>query len=731
MFEQLAVARNMTNMQKKTVVLILVLIVFCLSIVSLNLYAAENTQEEEAWRVLQPDIRVLWTMETGGEVLHSSRLWDLIYDLKRFIQVYHDSSHVPEAYFLLGLAYSRAGYSPEAEAHWMITAKYYPETNWAGDALSMLAKHLQESGNAKKLERYYIELVENFPNSNAALSMKSVMAIEALEKGRLDIAEAVVKDIEKKVKDVEINVPKFLDLKARLAAAKGNLEEARLLWIHYLNLIKTPEIRADILYRIAETYRKSGEPLKARKYFALIKRDFPSTMEAKFASFRMSEIEERARQSMEGFVSGLGQKNLQVVDQLYTDIIKKYPDHPVTKEVMAELIQVKMDENKFLEALQLAETFGVKHPESKLINKVTDMALESSKFLIADANSIEKANRVVSWARDFINKKGLNEIQKIVAKAGDKVWQNLISMLYENKMFYETLEEFSQYRAVAGEEDDGVKKSQKLVAGSASRLSQELVEEEKFMELLNYYYKNRKLLDNLIAPGFQLDVGKAWKSIGDPSAAMKAFYREFHQYGTSSTGLNALLELADSAVSEGRLGEAKNAVLLYDMAMKDVYQSPAAYLVKAKTAFKSGDWASAFNLAKETLADNGNESRGAEIAYEASVKLGRWDYVKKIWERFSPVFSDKEDKLRLWGDAALELIEPDIALDAYNRLIEIDPENSATKWKIAKAKALKGDSKGSFEVLDTLSTSKDGIWSEVARADKLFDEFMQGPAGEL
>jgi tetratricopeptide (TPR) repeat protein len=687
---------------------------------------------DEAWQLIQSETEMLWSVDSRVEGSGGRQLWEVISALKHYIQNYPESSHIAEAYYLLGVAYSRAGYMPEAEAHWMITAKYYPETSWAGDALSMLARWLEESGDTKKLDAFYRELVKSFPRSNAALAMETVLGIEELEKGRIDLARAVVRDVEKKRKDAGVTIPRLLDLKARIAEIEGRDKDARQLWIHYLNLVKAPEIRADILYRIAETYRKAGKPLDAHKYYALIKRDFPFMKEAQFARFRMAEIEERARGRMEGYVSGMGYRNLTKIDNLYTNIIRNYPEHPITMEVMTELMQIKLDEHRNLQALKLAREFSRKYRQgSRFSKRVENMAKKAAAQLVADTDNTVSAQQAVEWCRQFIKKENNNRIEEIAARAGISIWYRLLDMLLAAGDYFTLLESFREYEGVAGSDEPEVAKGRQIALAAVSRLGEELLESGKDMQLLNYYYHNRKFIDSLKSPGFYLLVGRAWEKVGVPPAAMGFFYMEYQDRGESREGGAALMALATSAVSNHMPEQAENALLLYDRINRNAALSPAVSLVRARAAFARGKWLPAFNMAKDALSGNETATAGAEIAFKAAVLLGRWEYVRRIWDRFAERFQAGKELLRLWGDTALGLMEPEPALEAYGFLKELEPDDISTDWKIARAQEIKGDIKGAEDTGKGVAAVGKSIWSDAAGAENDYMEFVSGPAGEL
>lgn len=709
----------------------LVVITLCLLFFSSDAFGRDE-QAEEVWRFIQSGAEILWNVESGEDRANSRQLWEVIHNLKQFVQHYPESRHLPEAYYLLGIAYYRVGYFPEAEAHWLITARYYPETSWAGDALNMLSRFLEETGNTRKLEAFYRELVRSFPKSHTALVMEAVLGIEELNKGRIDMAEAVVGDIEKKKKNAGVTIPRLLDLKARIAEHKGDDVEARKLWLHYLNLVKNPEIRADILYRIAETYRRAGEPLEAHKYYALIKRDFSSLKEARFARFRMAEIEERARERMEGYVSGMGYRNLTGIDHLYTGIIRKYPDHPITMEVMAELIGIKLDENRNLQALQLAEEFSRKYANgSRFMKRVEDMARKAAERLIKDTDNIVMLKEAVTWCRRFIKKDNNNKIEEIASKTGISLWRSLLEMLYKNRDYYNLLDSFGDYQKIAGTGDPHVIKASSVARAGASKLAEDLLKSAKYARLLNYYYNHREFLDKLDVPGLFIYVGKAWEKAGSPGAALDFFYREYFLRGEGPEGAAALVPIAAVSAQNNLLDQADSAFMIYDKINENSVIPPEVSLLKAEAACKKGDWLAAFNMSKDAMAGNNTAYAAAETAFMAAVNLGKWDYVMRIWDKFSKGFKHKDADLRLWGDTALQLLEPDAAMKPYKLLVEMDPKDRSTEWKIARAKELKGDFKGADEIRKKVAGSPASLWSGAAAADNDYSEFMRGPAGEL
>jgi tetratricopeptide (TPR) repeat protein len=322
-------------------------------------------------------------------------------------------------------------------------------------------------------------------------------------------------------------------------------------------------------------------------------------------------------------------------------------------------------------------------------------------------------------------------VQTEASRAGVAVWKRFLELLYADKKYYKLLSSFSDFEKTVGDSNKTVQEAKKIARKALSELSDMLLKKGNFMELLNYHAKNREMIHSLNANSVHYNIGRAWQMAGVPDAAMKAFYLEYQTSGKSKTGAKSLLALARAAVSDGKADEALDALTIYDSITEESSISPEVSLLKARASYEAGDWLAAFNLAKDTLSDNATAGQGGEILFKAAVMLGRWEYARRAWSRFSERFTQKNYDLQLWGDTALELAEPSVAIEAYSILLEAEPDNPATIWKVAKAKKMLNDMEGAKEMTGRLANANDSFWADIASSETAYQDFMNGIAGEL
>ncbi len=725
--------------------------------------AKELPPDEVAWKAISPQLEIFWKDVEDSPFQAAKGAWPVIESLKGFIKEYPSSIHVPEAYYDLGEAYASISFVPEAIAHWRIVAKYYPDSKWAGEALTALVAYMKEQGQTNKLVAFYRELMRQFPDSKAAKTAKIILAIQALKEGKIKLATRVADQMAKASPSIEVEVPQFLDLEARLAEERGHYEEARRFWIHYINLIKLPSHRAQALFHIAETYRKEGSALKARKYYALIRRDYSNLPEALFARFRMAQMEEKAKKRLSRYVKGtFRQQDTTLEDQLFSKIVEQFPDYPLTHEVEFELTRLKLREKKFLDVLELAWNFKQQSPSNPYLARILECAREAEKALVSAEPGIHKLQEMVAFGSPFIQAHSNDPLASSIANLTQVLWLRLMNRLVGRHDPRKALDEYWRFRRIyKGLKDKGtLTKARPVAAKALLALDRDLLKQKRPMDLVNYHFIHRDAIEELDIPEHQLLLGHAWGEIGVPKAALRAYFRAF-EMGTTQN-LHAVRSLdaapqgtktrprgrgyiftankkaelfiawASQALKDGDLSAAENILNLLDSQCPDAAIGPRALALKARLAAKRGDWVASFNMAQDSL-DRKARKGTRLLLFNASVKLGEWNQVHEQWTRIEKDLdpAQKALLLRSWGDEALNLEQPSEALSAYNRLSKLEPDNPAVVWRLALARTRAGKENETANPWQSLLKSTDPFWSKVAKAETQDQKFWNGIAGDF
>jgi len=684
-------------------------------------------QAETAWQELSVERDRFWKDLEDSPALIERSAWPLIKGLKFFIQYYPDSAHVPEAYYLLGEAYSSIGFYPEATGHWRTVVRYYPRSRWAGPALTALVKQLEKSGNRTKIVSFYKEILRQFPDSPAALMATVLLAEDALKQGRLDLVKLTVKRLSK-IPSIDLKVPEFLRLKAMLSERTGNYEQARSYLLHYLNLVKSRKMRASALFSIAESYRKQGQLLKARKYYALIRRDFLSEPEALFARFRLAQMEEQARERLSAYVStALKPENLSAAARLYARILKELPSHPLTQEVQLEFIQLRIKQGLYLEAVKLGYDFLKRMPDSVYAARVRKHMLEALSDLEKHPATIPVLEDFIDFALPVVEAGGSgNNISTAISSAAKRLWIRLIEKMIGDGMFAEALAQYRRYRDVySGLGDaEAISEVGHLANEALEGLDASFLKKGEWTSLINYHFTYSKMMDDLKLSSHWYALARCWNALNCPDAALRAYYKAWRLGPDQRRRCPMLNSWIECAVRAKDAVSAAGAIELLDTYCPDDAFSARVLELKARLEVLKGKWQEATALFRDAVREGGGLSVKIGLL-EGSVMTGDWATASKLRDHIWGKVPDNEKKrlLCLWGDQAFNLQEYGVALDAYERLLQLTPEDPSVAWRVARTRQLTGDTETAMEEFKALSQADSPLWAQAADASIKNREF--------
>ncbi len=690
---------------------------------------------EAAWQELSVERDRFWKDLEDSPALIERSAWPLIKGLKFFIQYYPNSSHVPEAYYLLGEAYSSIGFYPEATGHWRTVVRYYPRSRWAGPALTALVKQLERSGSRTKILRFYREILRQFPDSPAALMATVLLAEDALKQGRLDLVKPTVKKLAK-IPAIDLKVPEFLRLKAMLSEKTGNYEQARRYLLHYLNLVKSRKMRASALFSIAESYRKQGQLLKARKYYALIRRDFLSEPEALFARFRLAQMEEQERARLSAYVStALKPENLSAAARLYARILKELPSHPLTQEVQLEFIQLRIKQGLYLEAVKLGYDFLKRMPDSVYAAKVREHMLEALSDLEQHPATIPVLKDFIDFALPVVETKGSgSNISTAIASAAQRLWIRLIEKMIGDGMFADALAQYRRYMDVYSGLGDtkAISEVGKLAIEALEGLDASFLRRGEWTGLINYHFTYRKMMDDLKLSSHWYALARCWDALNCPDAALRAYYKAWRLGPDQKRRCPMLNSWIECAIRAKDAVSAAGAIELLNADCPDDAFSARVLELKARLEVLRGRWQEATALFRDAVREGGGLSVKIGLL-EGSIMTGDWATASKlrdhIWDKVPD--SEKKRLLCLWGDQAFDLQEYGVALEAYERLLQLTPEDPSVAWRVARTRQLTGDTETAMEEFKALSQADSPLWAQAADASIKNREFWDSVPEDL
>ncbi len=701
---------------------------------------AENTQsgeDEAAWQELSVERNRFWKDVEDSPALVERSAWPLIRGLKFFIQYYPNSQHVPEAYYMLGQAYSSIGYNAEAAAHWRTVVRYYPHSKWAGPALTELVKQLEETGNRRKILDFYREILRQFPDSSAAVMARVLLAEDALKQGRIDLVNLTIQKLEK-IPSIELNVPEFLRLKALIAEREGQYAKAREYLLHYLNLIKSRRLRASALFRIAEDYRAQGRYLEARKYYALVKRDFGSEPEALFARFRLAQLEDRARGRLSVYVSSaLKPEDMPETARLYARILKEFPSHPLAQEVQFEFMQLRMKQAKYLDALKLGYDFLKRLPESVYAEKVKKLSLEALGMLEKHRQTVPVLMETVKFGLPIIKSATRNHVlDSAIEQAMPGIWLKMMKQMVGHGMNKQALEQYREFASVYGEDKDRnreyMAEARESAANALRALDAAFMKGEMWTGLINYHFEWKAMMDDLALASHWYALARCWDALECPDAALRAYFHAWKLGPSDKIKCPLLNNWADCAIRAGDDVSASATLQIFDSECPDRAFTPEGLTLKARLEVLRGRWREATALYRDAVREGGGFFSRKGLL-EGLIMTGEWRTAATlrdhIWEKVRD--DEKRRLLALWGDEAYRLQEYGIALDAYERLLALEPEDPAVAWKLARTRQLDGDVNTAMEEFKALSQADSPLWAEAADGVLKNRKFWEGVPEEL
>jgi len=693
----------------------------------------ELSPDELAWQKLMPEIEVFWHEYQASPHKLAEEVWPFISELKDFIKRYPKSQKIPEAYYILGEAYAVASYWPEAVAHWKIVVRYYPDSKWTSAALNSLVARLEKQGNQEKLKKFYREILRQFPDSIAAKTTRVLLARQALQEGKVGLVKRVIKSIEKSSGSALVEVPELLDLKAAIANREGRPKEAIRLWVRYINLKKSPVARAGALFNIAETYRKAGDWLKARKYYALIRRDFSSQPEALFARFRMLQMEEIQKRRLAQYVKGkVRPLNLYESERVFREIVKKFPKYPLTQEVRKELIATKVKKKDYMEALILADDFIQTSPQGPYSQEVIKLAETAARELLKQKLDIEKLEKVTGTGRAYLGRKPRNRIQKYIQDSTQKLWVRLIKTLTSRGRALDAINSYWIYIRQFRNDPASLKEAFGPGLKALEAADRWFYSENKYADLIDYHFQHEKEIKSLGSAAHYYMLARAFSKVGLPRMALRAFFTAWRSEPTKTQKCEILVDWTGQCLEAYQSNMAQDTIGLLDLCCPDYALQPVVLYYKSALAGRQGDWTAAFNMARDSISGKPDDRNVFQALY-AGIKLGEWDQVEKIYKENSSLLSKEKriNILKKWGDEAIRFFEYRKALVPYGFLTGLDAQDPSAKFRMAVAKSGALGFEKAIPSWEELSKKDKGIWGKAAKSEISFYKFMTGPAGQL
>ncbi|NDY42879.1 tetratricopeptide repeat protein [Dissulfurirhabdus thermomarina] len=714
-------------------------------------YEVQAAMEHEAWHKALQDIEEFMGRPDfdpwRGERLYFARIrcllslaevgaaeyWDAIDALTEFVHRFPDSPRRMEAYYDLGRAYAAVGFHPEALAYWKMVAHDAPEDPVAAKALLDAAELLQRLGREDEARHLLERTVSQYPDTYEANRARLALGILALEAGDTEAAEARLREFRRRHPKSARVEPEALYLEGRLAEIRGDGATARRLWIHYLNLVGGVRPRAEILFRIAESFRREGRPLDARKYYLVLKHDYPEQPEALFGRFRLAQMEGRGLSLLQPGAAARDRRRR--TTRLLSDILTRYPRHPLTQEVRLELMRLHLAGGRYVDVLSLGRDFVRFTPASRLMPEAVRLVDAACGALERTPQPLESLKEAVGFGAAFLERFGPTPITDRVRADLETLWPRLIRALFARQEFRAAFESAWACR-LALPRSRRLPEIKALGERSLLAFDRQLLARKRPLDLANYHFAHETVMDAVASPMHSFYLGRAWRELGCPDAALRAFFHAWRlEPKDRDDGVELLLTWAETAMDAGDPKAAGDVLRLLEVLAPRETRNPWAALLRARCAAAGGDWPGALAAYDRALAEAKTPGIRADAlagAVEAAARAGRWRRLRALRpvmdrelppERRRPLYV-------LWGDAALRAGRPGEARSAYEGAAALgEAPDAALAVRLALALEQEGRLAPARERLEAGGGAPDSIWTQARAVLAQNLAFWDGPAG--
>ncbi len=700
---------------------------------------SEAEKGEAAWKRIQPSIELFWKQAEESPTLLAQAAWPVIRKLRRYIWRYPDSPHVAQAYYLIGEAYAQLSYYPEALAHWRIVAKLYPKSEWASAALMAILRYQEMTGKLGRMVPFYKKIVRQYPDTLGAKAAWIALAIDAVNRGNVQWIAKQTKKLERSYPKLYLRIPRLLDLKARIALAQGHSAKAEELWLHYLNLIDQPYQKAAALFHVGEVLKSRGRPLEARKYFALIIRDYPNSAEALFARFRLAQLKEEERRRLAQYVPAMEVvKPDPAAGRTMETILKRFPNHPLAPEVRLELARYRHMEMRwafqhrdYRKVFRLGLTFASRFSNTPVAKGVKEQLLSLETQLLGSELPPKELLEFAHEGATFLQGQKKPPFEDVIGPMAAELWLEAMRRLARASRYEAALEEFWRYQRDFPHYQPA--RSRELGTSLLLGMDRTLMEKGKPLELVRYHYDHRGEIAHLSSPVHLAWIGRAWEMLNCPRAAERAYFAAWRLGGTAM-GVDGMVRWAHLLVAEGEFWAARTIRSYITPPEITKTEALSIVLLDASLLEAKGKWEEVRHRLEPLIEKfKGDELMAAQrLLIKADLELGQWDQAGMVWSNLEPKLSTAEQLaiLTRWSDHAMDLGFGQEALLAAEQLVSKSGGAPPYLWRVAKAKSFMGR-KDAQDAWKALAAAKDPLWSKAAKAILANEEFWKGPASRF
>ncbi len=663
--------------------------------------------------------------------------WEVINALRRHLYLYPHSPYKPWIYLSLGRAYRKEGFYPEALAYDKMVIDEFKNSPEAPKAMIEAARVLRIEHKYKDTLYWLNRVIRQYPDTKSANLARLVLAELALESKDIKKAKALIEAIKKTDPNIYIKLPKLLLVEGEILAAQNRYKEARQRWLHYLNLQTSSDTQAKVWFFIAESLRKEHFYLRARKYYVLIKQEYPDTKYALFSKFRLAQLQEIEQKNLSKYVSNIKPwEPLSDTIVVLRSIIKQYPTSKIAQEAEITLMRYDLMLKDPFDILKQAENFTKLYPDSKFSDNVTKYVKIACNKLLSQKLNISTIKKIVNFGRNFVGLYPNAPFMQDIKDLTSNLWIKWMKYLISSKEYIKAFKQQSIYfNTFLPDKYENIVKD--LTKKTIFSINEKFLSDNKPLKLLNFYYTYLDTIKFINANEENFYIAISWKRLRCLDAALRYFYQAYKNNIQDNNLKNRLFISWIDTASKAKDFYTLTAVLtLFKLNNKNWFDYPKVILGYANLMFHDKQWDNIINncLPKlENIKDINIKKKLLVICEKALIATKKLNKFNKLFNKNINILSNNL-KIELLKQAAQKELKIGLIKNTINHLklaINIRPNDPSIIWLYTLALEKEGNLDLALKEANLLATSKDSFWANVGSALVSNISFWQGPAGSL
>ena len=663
--------------------------------------------------------------------------WEVIEALRRHLYLYPHSPYKPWIYLSLGKAYRHEGFYPEALAYDEMVVDEFKDSPEAPKAMIEAARVLRTEQKYDKALYWLHRVIRQYPDTKSADLARLVLAEIALEAKDIKKAKKLVEAIKKTHPNIYVTLPRLLLVEGEILAAEGRYKEARKKWLHYLNLQTSSSTQAKVWFFIAESLRKEHLYLRARKYYVLIKQEYPDSKYALFSKFRLAQLQEIEQENLSKYVSNVKpwEPPSDTIVVLKT-IISQYPHSKIAQEAEITLMRYDLMLKDPIDILKQAKNFIELYPKSKFSDNVTKYVKIACNKILAQKLDIETIQKLVYFGRDFVGLYPKAPFVNDIKNLTSNLWIKWMKYLISNKQYVDAFNQQSIYLHTFLP-DKYEKIVKKLTRQTIADINEKFLSSKNYLKLLNFYYTYLDTIKLINAKEENFYIAISWKNLGCLDAALRYFYIAYKDNIKDKNLKNRLfISWIDTARLDKDFNSLASILALFKLENPNWFNYPKVILGYANLMLHNKRWNNIINKCLPKLGNIKDENIKQKLfvlCEKALIETRNIRKFNRLFNLYKNLLSNslKVDLLKEVAQKELRINRVKDAINHLKQAINIMPNNPSLIWLYTVSLDKAGNSALALKEANILANSKDSFWANVGSALVSDISFWQGPAGSL